>query len=70
MITVEVTANISYVCQLSVEDEEKVKAYAEENNTDLVDAVNELYWRRRIDLYKNFVESDFNTESIDDAYEE
>ena len=70
MITVEVTASASYVCQLSAEDEEKVRAYAKENNTDLVDAVNELYWRGRIDLYKNSVESDFNTESSDDAYEE
>lgn len=70
MIKVQVTASVLYTCELTAEDEEKVKAFAEETNTDLEVAVWELYSVREIDLYKNSVESDFNTESINEAYEE
>lgn len=69
MITVEVTALVSYTCHLTVEDEEKVKAFAEENDVDLDEAVWELYADNEINLYKHSVESDFNTESIDRVYE-
>ena len=70
MITVEVTASVVYTCELTTEDEEKVKAFAEENGVDFAVAVNELYSVGEIDLYKNSVESDFSTETIDNAYEE
>jgi hypothetical protein len=70
MITVEVTARVSYTCQLTAEDEEKVKAFAEENDVDLEEAVWELYTVGEIDLYENSVESDFSTQGIDSAYEE
>lgn len=70
MITVEVTASVSYTCQLTEEDEGKVKAFAEENDTTLAFAVDELYSQGEIDLYKYSVESDFSTETIDGAYEE
>lgn len=70
MITVEVTAMVQYTCELTAEDEEKVKAFAEENDVDLDVAVWELYADGEIDLYKHSVESDFSTERIDDAYEE
>ena len=70
MITVEVTASVLYTCQLTAEDAEKVKAFAEENDVDLSVAVWELYSVSEIDLYKNSVESDFSTERVDDAYEE
>jgi hypothetical protein len=70
MITVETTASVSYTCQLTAKDEEKVRAFAEENDVELADAIWELYWSGEINLYKNSVESDFSTESIDDAYEE
>lgn len=70
MITVEVTASVLYTCQLTEEDEEKVKAFAEENDAELAVAVWELYSVGEINLYKNSVESDFSTEAIDDAYEE
>lgn len=69
MITVEVTASVLYTCQLTAEDEEKVKAFAEENDVDLEVAVWELYSVGEIDLYKHSVESDFSTERVDDAYE-
>lgn len=70
MITVEVTASVLYTCKLIAEDEEKVKAFAEENDVELAVAVGELYSVGEINLYKNSVESDFSTERIDDAYEE
>lgn len=70
MITVEVTASVMYTCELTTEDEEKVKEFAEENDVDLAVAVWELYSVGEINLYKNSVESDFSTERIDDAYEE
>jgi hypothetical protein len=70
MIIVEVTASVSYTCQLTAEDEEKVKAFAEENDGSLAYAVDILYSRGEINLYKNSVESDFSTETIDGAYEE
>lgn len=70
MITVEVTASVMYTCELTAEDEEKVKAYAEENDVTLPFAVDELYSVGEINLYKNSVESDFHTETIDGAYEE
>jgi hypothetical protein len=70
MITVEVTAEVLYTCELTAEDEEKVKAFAEENDVELASAVWELYSVGEINLYKNSVESDFSTERIDDAYEE
>jgi hypothetical protein len=70
MITVEVTASVMYTCELTAEDEEKVKAFAKENDVELATAVWELYSGSEINLYKNSVESDFSTERIDDAYEE
>ena len=70
MITVEVTASVAYTCELTAKDEEKVKAFAEENDVELAVAVAELYAIGEINLYKNSVESDFSTESIDEAYEE
>jgi hypothetical protein len=70
MMTVEVTASDIYTCHLTAEDEEKVKAFAEENDVELASAVWELYSVGEIDLYKNSVESDFSTERIDSAYEE
>ena len=70
MITVEVTASVLYTCELTAEDEEKVKVFAEENDVELASAVWELYSVGEINLYKNSVESDFSTERIESAYEE
>lgn len=70
MITVETTASVSYTCELTAEDEKKVKAFAEENDVEFAVAVWELYSVGEINLYKNSVESDFSTERIDSAYEE
>lgn len=70
MIIVEVTASVLYTCRLTAKDEEKVKMFAEENDTTLALAVDELYSAGEIDLYEHSVESDFSTETIDNAYEE
>ena len=70
MITVEATASVMYTCELTTEDEEKVKEFAEESDVDLAVAVWELYSVGEINLYKNSVECDFSTERIDNAYEE
>ena len=70
MIKVEVTAEVLYTCELTIEDEEKVKAFAKENDVGLAVAVHELYSVGEIELYENSTESDFSTERIDGAYEE
>ena len=70
MIKVETTAKVITTCYLTVEDEEKVKAFMKENECDLEDAVRELFWDNKLDIYSNSTESDFNTQSIDAVEEE
>ena len=70
MMVVEVTALINYTCYLSEEDSIKVRKYAEEHDCELTEAVMELHTLGDIDLYKESVESDFCTQSIDSADDE
>lgn len=70
MIRVETTAEVITTCFLTDEDEEKVKAFMEENQCDLEDAVKELFWNNELDIYYHSTESDFHTESIDLVVEE
>ena len=70
MIKVETTAKVITTCYLTVEDEEKVKAFMKENECDLEDAVREPFWDNKVDIYSNSTESDFNTQSIDAVEEE
>jgi hypothetical protein len=70
MIKVETTAEVITTCYLTDEDEKKVKAFMEENQCDLEDAVKELYWNNKLDIYLQSTESDFHTESIDLVMEE
>lgn len=70
MIKVETTAEVVTTCFLTDEDEEKVKAFMEENQCDLEDAVKELFWNNELDIYSHSTESDFHTESIDLVMEE
>ena len=65
MIKVETTATVVTTCYLSNEDEEKVKAFMEENKCDLKDAVNALFWTNELNIYTYSTECDFHTESID-----
>ena len=70
MIKVETTAEVITTCYLTDEDEEKVRAFMEENECDLEDAVKELFWNSELDIYAHSTESDFHTESIDLVEEE
>lgn len=70
MIKVETTAEVITTCYLTDEDEEKVKAFMEENQCDLEDAVKKLFWNNKLDIYSHSTESDFHTESIDLVEEE
>lgn len=70
MIKVEATAEVITTCYLTDEDEKKVKTFMEENQCDLEDAVKELFWDNKLDIYSNSTESDFNTQSIDVVEEE
>ena len=70
MIRVETTAEVITTCILTDEDEEKVKAFMEENQCDLEDAVKELFWNNELNIYSQSTESDFHTESIDFVEEE
>ena len=70
MLVVQTTAEVLYTCYLTDEDEGKVRAFMEENDCDLEDAIKELFWDNKIDIYANSQESDFNTQTIDDVWEE
>ena len=65
MIKVETTAEVITTCYLTNEDEEKVRIYMKENNCNLEEAVNTLFWTNELNIYTNSTESDFHTESID-----
>ena len=67
MIEWQTEATVSYWCQLSEEDEQKVRDFAEENNVGLTYAVEELWMRDEIELYRYSTESDFSTEKIYDV---
>ena len=70
MITVMTTAKVTYACYLSDEDNAKVKAYAEEHDCSLKNAVKKLYGMYEIDLYADSDKMDFCTQSIDRVDEE
>lgn len=70
MIRVETTAEVITTCILTDEDEEKVKAFMEENDCDLEDAVRALFWNNELNIYDQSTESDFHTETIDLVEEE
>ena len=61
---VEVEAKVTYTCELSAEDEEIVRKYAEKLECDLELAVWHCYIFNKINLYYNSTESDFSTEEI------
>jgi hypothetical protein len=57
-------ATVQYACRLSAEDEQKVREYAEQNDTTLEEAVGALYDDCAINLYADSWESDFSTNEI------
>ena len=61
---------VQYACRLSTEDEQKVREFAEQNNSTLEEAVMKLYRDCAINLYADSWESDFNTDTILEVEEE
>ena len=70
MMNVTVTATVQYTCFLNNAKAYRVKAYAEQNDCTLEEAVRALYTDDMLDLYEDSVESDFSTKSIDNVEEE
>ena len=64
MIKLQTEATVSYWCQLSEEDEQKVRDFAKENDVGLTYAVEELWMRDEIEIYRYSTKSDFSTEKI------
>ena len=69
-LVVMTEATVQYACRLSAEDEQKVREFAEQNDTTLEEAVEALYSDCAINLYADSWESDFNTDTILDVDEE
>lgn len=65
-----VEATVTYACQLSEEDEQKIRDYIGDTDLSTADAVIELYDAGEIELYKNSTESDFCTNYITSVYKE
>ena len=65
-----VEATVTYACWLSEEDEQKIRDYIADIDLSTADAIMELYYAGKIDLYKNSTESDFSTNYITSIYRE
>lgn len=72
-MNIEAIATVTYTCELSEEDEQKVLQYIKDNADDfnfmsakqkIIKAIDELHGNCEIDLYDNSTESDFCTEEI------
>lgn len=66
MIELTAIAEVWYACELTKEDEQKVRDFMESEGIDIDDAVRELWMRNEIEIYTNSMESDFNTKEIYD----
>lgn len=65
-VKVVVTAEVSYECTLTKQDEKILNNFLKKHpEYEIAEAVDKLYWSGEIELYKIYVESDFNTTSID-----
>ena len=65
-----VEATVTYACQLSEEDEQKIRDYIGDTDLSTADAIMELYDAGKIDLYKESTESDFYTNYVTGIYRE
>jgi hypothetical protein len=59
------TATVTYTCEISEEEVQKIINYAEEEEMPLSNAAWNLYQQGEIHLYDNSTESDFSTEDIE-----
>jgi hypothetical protein len=63
-LVVTAEATVTYTCTLSEEDSQKVRDYIGDTDLSFEDAVLELYFSGEINIYRDFIESDFSTEQI------
>lgn len=72
MIELTAIAEVWYSCELTEEDEQKVREFMESEGVDVDYAVRKLWMRNEIEIYTNSVESDFYTKDFYDVidYEE
>lgn len=68
--SVQVEAIVTYTCDLTEEESQKVQELAEECDYSLEEAVMSLYNSNEIDLYKHSTESDFSTNEITQVIKE
>lgn len=66
MIELTAIAEVWYACELTEEDEQKVREFMESEGVDVDYAVRELWMRNEIEIYTSSIESDFNTKEICD----
>lgn len=65
MLKVEVKALITYTCDLTQEDEQKVRDYAEDNGCSLNKVIKDLWDDGEIDVYAGHqTESDCETQEV------
>lgn len=67
MIELTAIAEVWYSCELTEEDEQKVRDFMASEDVDVAYAVRELWMRNEIEIYTNSVESDFHTKEIYDV---
>jgi hypothetical protein len=62
---VEAKALVTYTCELTKEDEQKVLIYAKENEVSLDEAIKDLWENEEIDVYGyRQTESDCETQEV------
>lgn len=63
-------ARVTYSFELNEKDSEKVIRYAEEHDLSYASATEILYLRGEVSIYRNSEEIDFETEYVEEAYDE
>ena len=66
-VVVNAIAEVTYACYLNEEDSLKVVEYMLDNDASIEEAVEELYARGEISLYRDCTEVDFGTREISDG---
>lgn len=67
MIELTAIAEVWYSCELTEEDEQKVREFMKSEGVSVADAVRELWMRNEIEIYTSSIESDFHTQEIYDV---
>ena len=67
MIELTAIAEVWYACELTEEDEQKVREFMKNEGVSVANAVRELWMRNEIEIYTSSIESDFHTQEIYDV---